>query len=44
MKQVLEEYASYKFSSGEIEVMPVFNLERDRYQVISAGWKDERRI
>jgi hypothetical protein len=44
VKQVLEEYASYKFSSGEIEVMPVFDLVRDSYQVVSAGWKDERRI
>ncbi|GAA6617118.1 XisI protein [Scytonema sp. NUACC26] len=44
VKQVLEEYASYKFSSSEIEVMTVFDLERDRYQVVSAGWKDERRI
>ncbi|MBD2411533.1 XisI protein [Nostoc calcicola FACHB-389] len=44
VKQILEKYASYKFSSAEIEVMPVFDLERDRYQVVSAGWKDERRI
>jgi XisI protein len=44
VKQVLEEYASYKFSSGEIEVMSVFDLERDHYQVVSAGWKNERRI
>jgi hypothetical protein len=44
VKQLLEQYANYKFSSGEIEVMPVFDLERDRYQVVSAGWKNERRI
>lgn len=44
VKQVLEQYASYKFSEGEIEVMPVFDLERDHYQVVSTGWKDERRI
>lgn len=44
VKQILEEYASYKFSSAEIEVMPVFDLERDHYQVVSVGWKDERRI
>ncbi len=44
VKQVLEEYASYRFSSGEIEVMPIFDLQHDRYQVVSAGWKNERRI
>jgi len=44
VKQVLEQYASYKFSEGEIEVMPVFDLERDHYQVVSTGWKGERRI
>jgi hypothetical protein len=44
VKQVLGEYANYRFSSGEIEVMPIFDLERDHYQVVSAGWKDERRI
>ena len=44
IKQLLSEYASYRFSSGEIEVIPVFDLVGDRYLVVSAGWKRDRRI
>jgi hypothetical protein len=44
VKQILQEYASYRFSTAEVEVMPVFDEARDRYQVVSAGWKNERRI
>ncbi|WP_347566205.1 XisI protein [Scytonema sp. UIC 10036] len=29
---------------GLVDLSVVFDLERDRYQVVSAGWKDERPI
>jgi hypothetical protein len=41
---LLSEYASYRFSTNDVEVMPVFDKEHDRYQVVSAGWRGDRRI
>jgi len=32
VKQLLSEYASYKYSYGEIETQTVFDSEQDHYQ------------
>ena len=44
IQQLLSEYGSYRFSSGDIEVIPVFDLAGDHYLVVSAGWKRDHRI
>lgn len=44
VKQLLSEYANYRFSHGEIESYPIFDTEHDRYQVVNAGWHQGERI
>lgn len=44
IKQLLEQYAAYKPSYGDIEIQTVFDNEHDHYQVISIGWNKKERI
>lgn len=44
VRAILEEYASYKPSYGEIEIQTLFDSERDRYQVLAVGWDGKERI
>ncbi len=44
VKQVLTEYSQIKPSYGEIEVYTSFDQQGEHYQVISAGWHNQRRI
>jgi len=44
IKQLLTEYASYKPAYGEVEQYTIFDIEHDRYQVVSAGWDRGERI
>ena len=43
VQQVLEEYAQYKPSVGEIELQPIFDTERDHYQLVTVGWVRRQR-
>lgn len=44
VKQLLSEYASYKYSYGEVETQTAFDTERDHYQIINAGWEQKQRV
>ena len=44
IKQLLEQYAAYKPSYGDIEVQTVFDTEHDHYQVVGIGWDKKERI
>ncbi len=44
IQRVLAKYAQYRPSYGEIEVEKIFDGERDRYQIISIGSNQEKRI
>lgn len=44
VRAILEEYASYKPSYGDIEIQTLFDNERDRYQVLAVGWDAKERI
>ncbi|MGB8703205.1 MAG: XisI protein [Thermosynechococcaceae cyanobacterium] len=44
IKQLLEEYATYKPAYGDIEIQTVFDLEHDHYQVVAVGWNNKERI
>lgn len=44
IKQLLEEYATYKPAYGDIEIQTVFDLEHDHYQVVAVGWNKKERI
>ncbi len=44
IKQILTQYSQYKPSYGEVEIEEIFDLERDRYQLVSVGWNHQTRI
>jgi hypothetical protein len=44
VKQILTECSQYKPSYGEVEIEQIFDIERDRDQVVSVGWNNQRRI
>lgn len=42
--QLLDEYAQYKPSNGDIEMETIFDTEKDRYQLVALGWEGKKRI
>ena len=44
IRNVLEEYVSIKYAYGEILNEIIFDLQRDRYLVMSVGWDGEKRV
>jgi hypothetical protein len=44
VRRLVEEYASYKPSHGEIETEAVVDRERDHYEVMHVGWDRFRRV
>ena len=44
VQQVLAQHAQIKPAYGEIERQTLFDVERDHYQVMNAGWENRRRI
>ncbi|WP_414622154.1 XisI protein [Calothrix sp. CCY 0018] len=44
VKQILIKCSKYKPSYEEVEIEQIFDIERDRYQVVSVGWNNQKRI
>jgi hypothetical protein len=44
VKQLLDEYAGYPPSTGEIEMQTIFDEARGRYLLMAAGWQSKRRV
>jgi hypothetical protein len=44
IKQVLAEYAAFKPSYGVIDVETVFDETRGHYEIVYAGWMDQKRV
>ncbi len=44
IKTILDEYAQYKYSYGEIDIEKIYDIQRDHYQIISIGWNDQTRV
>jgi hypothetical protein len=44
VKHIINEYAAFKPSYGDIEVEAVFDESRDHYEMVYAGWDEHRRI
>jgi hypothetical protein len=44
IKHILNEYAKYKPSHGEIETEAIFDVEKDHYEVVYVGWHNKKRI
>jgi XisI protein len=44
VQEILTEHGQIKPVYGEIEMGVLFDLERDRYQVVRTGWLQKRRV
>ncbi|WP_427160130.1 XisI protein [Aliinostoc sp. HNIBRCY26] len=44
VQQILDKYAQYKPSYGDVEIELIFDTERDHYQIISIGWNQQKRV
>src|SRR5947209_2600478 len=44
VRGIINEYASYKPSNGEIDTEAIVDPERDHYEVMHIGWDGERRV
>jgi len=44
IKHMLNEYAKFKPSHGEIETEAIFDPEKDHYELVHVGWHDTKRI
>jgi hypothetical protein len=44
IKQVINEYASYKPSHGEIDCEVVIDAQGNHYELMHVGWQGKRRI
>ncbi len=44
VRRLIEEYASYKPSYGDIRTEAVIDTERDHYEVMQVGWSGGRRV
>ena len=44
VRRLIEEYASYKPSHGQIDTEAVIDPERDHYEVMHVGWDGPRRV
>ncbi|CAN5730174.1 hypothetical protein BH24ACI1_BH24ACI1_07860 [soil metagenome] len=44
IERILTEYAAIPFAYGEIDSEAVFDRAKDRYLLMTVGWKNERRV
>ena len=44
VRRLVEEYAGYKPSHGQIDTEAIIDRERDHYEVIHVGWDGVRRV
>jgi hypothetical protein len=44
VRALLTEYSQVDFSNPQLETELIFDLERDRYQVVHVGWSHKRRV
>jgi hypothetical protein len=44
VQQLLREYAAIGTPDPDVETQIVFDSERDHYQLINVGWKNQRRV
>lgn len=44
VRRLIEEYASFKPSHGQIQSEPVIDSAHDHYEVMHVGWDGQRRV
>jgi hypothetical protein len=42
IQDILLEYCQYNQGSSEMEMQPIFDIERDHYQVVILGWEQQK--
>ncbi len=43
-RELIKKYSRIKPSYGEVEIEEIFDLERDRYQLLTIGWNKQKRV
>jgi len=43
-RQILTEYSTHKPAYGDVELETIFDVDHNRYQVVSTGWSNRRRV
>lgn len=43
IQQIIEQHASIPVSYGEVELQTIFDIQRDHYQLVHAGWNKNYR-
>lgn len=44
IQELLEDYSTIDFNNPDLETEIIFDVERDRYQVVHVGWSHKRRV
>lgn len=44
IKELLNQYGTYKPSYGDIDLQTIFDAENDHYQVLAVGWEENHRV
>jgi hypothetical protein len=44
VRDVIEDYGSYKPSFGDVEMEVIIDPDRDHYELMSVGWNGDRRV
>ncbi|NET37537.1 MAG: XisI protein [Cyanothece sp. SIO1E1] len=44
VQELLKSYSEIKASNEEVEAEAIFDVERDRYQVVHVGWSNKHRV
>ena len=44
LKRIIEDYASYKPSNGQIDTEAIADPDHDHYEVMHVGWDGQRRV
>lgn len=44
VKRLIENYAAFKVSVGEVEVETIFDESNDHYEMMYVGWQKHRRV
>lgn len=44
IRSIIRDHAAYKSLAGDVETQAVFDQERDHYQLLTIGWRDDTRV
>ncbi|WP_035990414.1 XisI protein [Leptolyngbya sp. KIOST-1] len=44
VQELLQEYSNIRANNEAVDAEAIFDLQRDRYQVVHVGWSNKRRV